>query len=469
MHHRIVVHGALLAFLLCPFTGAELRNLPTKEPLWEPLKDEVYLQEVSSAIATSTPLTSVEVYRDKVYAGAENGLFEVVGTELRPVSAIEGAILRLRVFTDQIWAATSARAEHEFGWNKVVVGDQLWIATSAGLWRNDDRGWIKVAAGKVLDMCLFRDEVVFLSENQLFRVTKTGPEPLTQQGHATLLGVTPYAGTLYVHDGKRIGLLQNGEISFDYIADWGHLEPGVTTRDIFGRGSRLYVATNEGLGVLRGMTWYMSRGEDGLCYEDTTCIVPGFDNDLWIGTMRGAIRNVGEEYQFFGHARWIPHDQVNAIASGDKVVYIATNGGLGIITYEPYTLAKKAAYYERWLEEWGQKRLGFVHSINLVNGEWLREVSDNDVGFSSHYVSAKCFEYAVTGSKQARAEAVDMMKSVKWSEEITGIEGFPARSIYNVGETTLKAMHGSGGLPAEWHATPDGIWEWNTCMRLPIS
>ncbi len=96
----------------------------------------------------------------------------------------------------------------------------------------------------------------------------------------------------------------------------------------------------------------------------------------------------------------------------------------------------------------------------LIDGEWVREVSDNDVGYSSHYMAAKCFEFAVTGDPKARAAALDMMKSVKWSEEITPIEGFPARSIYNVGERTLKADHGSGGLPAEWHATDDGQWEW---------
>ena len=131
-----------------------------------------------------------------------------------------------------------------------------------------------------------------------------------------------------------------------------------------------------------------------------------------------------------------------------------------MIRYEPYTLAKKAAYYERWLNEWGMKRLGFVHILFHEDGRWIREVSDNDVGYSSHYLSARCFEHAVTGSESARAEAVDMMKTVKWSEEITSIDGFPARSIYAVGEVTHKAMHGSGGLPAEWHATPDKLWEW---------
>ncbi|MCP4638839.1 MAG: hypothetical protein GY851_00325, partial [bacterium] len=252
----------------------------------------------------------------------------------------------------------------------------------------------------------------------------------------------------------------SGRIVYEEITDWGTLQRGCTVRDIFSYGSRLYVATDKGLGLLRGMTWYHIMGEDGLCYEDTTCLARGFDRDLWIGTMRGAIRDADDEYQFLGFPRWLPHDKVNAIACSDNAAYFATDGGLGIITYEPYTLAKKAAYYERWLEEWGQKRLGFIHILFLVDEKWQREVSDNDVGYSSHYLHAKCFQYAVTGDPDVRAEAVDMMKTVKWSEEITSIDGFPARSIYAVDELTVKANHGSGGLPAEWHATPDGLWEW---------
>ena len=298
------------------------------------------------------------------------------------------------------------------------------------------------------------------SGRHLAEVTDDGLSTLCLDDREPILGVTSYSGSLYVHDGKRLGVLQQKRIDHEYLADWGQLEPGCTVRDIMTLGSRLLVATDEGLAVLRGMTWYHIDGDDGLCYEDTTTLAAGFDRDLWIGTARGAVRNIENQYQFFGHQRWIPHDRVNAISAGNNVVAIATDGGLGVIRYEPYTLAKKAAYYERWLDEWGMKRLGLVHGLFFANGRWVREVSDNDVGYSSHYLHAKCFEHAVTGSEEARAAAVDMMKTVKWSEEITPIDGFPARSIYAVGEDTHKAMHGSGGLPAEWHPTPDGLFEW---------
>lgn len=413
-------------------------GLPIPEnPLWEPIADVVYLQEVGSLIETPQPLNAVAVFEGRGYVGGERGVSVVEGETLRRLDGAPNRVARLNTLQGALWAVTAG-----------------------GLWKFDGTVWSNVSDGAVRDVCVHNGQVVFASDANLYAVDGVAVSPLTKETSGKLLGVVSYGGTLYVHDGKRVGLVERSRIVYDEIADWGTLERGCTVRDILSFGSRLYVATDEGLGLLRGMTWYHIAGEDGLCYEDTTCLARGFERDLWIGTMRGAIRNRKHEYQFFGASRWIPHDKVNAIACGDRVVYIATDGGLGIIAYEPYTLAKKAAYYERWLEEWGQKRLGFIHSPVLIDGVWLREVSDNDVGYSSHYLHAKCFEYAVTKNPHARAEAVDMMKSVKWSEEITPIDGFPARSIYAVNEPCLKAQHGSGGLPAEWHPTPDGKWEW---------
>jgi hypothetical protein len=157
-----------------------------------------------------------------------------------------------------------------------------------------------------------------------------------------------------------------------------------------------------------------------------------------------------------------PNPSVESIACSSNTVYLGTDQGIGIIRYEPFTLQKKAEYYDRHLEEWGQKRLGFVHKLEWKSdqNEWVREVSDNDAGWSTHYLTAMCFKYAVTGDPQARAEAVDYFNSLKWCEEITPINGFPARSIWAVGEKGHQAEGGSGGFAAEWHRTPDNLWEW---------
>ena len=432
IHLLATVSSCILALVLSAHAHGQVVS---PSALWKPIRDDVYLQEIPQHIRTENPIHAVAVHDGHAYAGDAQGVARINDEKLDRVE-------------------TSLRGVREL---KSLRG-HLWAIAQDGLWRMRDSQWEQVVPGTIRDLCEHNDSVYVASSEGLHRLTSAGVDIVTPT--RGLQGIESYSGTVYVHDGRRVGLLQGDRIRYEEITDYGELARGCTIQDILAYGSRLYVATDEGLGMLRGMTWYMIQGEDGLPYEDTTSLARGFDRDLWIGTRRGAIRNTEDDFQFFGHERWLPHDQVNAVAATKRTVYIATDGGLGIITYEPYTLAKKAAYYERWLEEWGQKRLGFVHKLFWVNDEWQREVSDNDVGFSSHYLAAKCFEYAVTGDPDVRAEAVDMMKTVKWSEEITSIDGFPARSIYHVGERTVKAQHGSGGLPAEWHPTPDGTWEW---------
>ena len=46
---------------------------------------------------------------------------------------------------------------------------------------------------------------------------------------------------------------------------------------------------------------------------------------------------------------------------------------------------------------------------------------------------------------EVRREAVDVFRSVKWSEEITPIEGYPARSIHAIGYDEVKSMTASAG------------------------
>jgi hypothetical protein len=190
-------------------------------------------------------------------------------------------------------------------------------------------------------------------------------------------------------------------------------------------------------------------------------VADGFDGDYWVGTTNGAIRVVGEEYHFFGGPRWLPDGKVNDIAVSDDTVYLATDGGLAIIAYEPYTLQKKADWYHNEMEARGMKRLGFIHEILLRDdGDYVRFLSDNDVGWACHYLDALCFEYAVTGDEDVRAEAVDVFKTIKWSEEITPLPGFPARAIHAVGQDEFLATTGSAGRPSEWNRTEDGLWEW---------
>jgi hypothetical protein len=415
--------------------------------LWQPAGDDVFLQEIGRKVSAGEPLNAVAVFAGQAYVGSDKRLYQLEADKLNPAPGMHELILRL-----------------------VTSSDALWAVTGSGLHRFRGGAWKRISDLVVTDVTEHAGEVVASIGNRLWRVEGDRLEPLLNaECPFAIRRVVSNGETLYVQGGdrltfserKRFGGLDVYGFPADQGWDWGAL-PSPNVRDILSLGSRLYLATDRGLGVLRGMSLTSLRGEQGLCYEDTTCLSRGFTNDLWVGTARGAIRMVDGRFHYFAGQRWLPDDRVNGIAAGDRALYFATDKGLGILEYEPYTLLKKAAYYEWHLEQWGQKRLGFTHKLEWDDElkEYVREISDNDGGYSGDYLAAEAYRYAVTKDPQARQEAANTFEALRWLEAMTGIPGFPARAVWAKGEKGHKSMSGSGGYPAEWHDTADGKFEW---------
>ncbi len=412
-----------------------------------PLPDTVYLQEVGRSVTSSIPLTAVGTAAGRVYAGTKAGLVFLDGEHWSPEPSVTGAVHRL-----------------------TRAGGKLWALTDDGLLRLQGSDWERIAREPVSDLCEYRGQIVAVGGRVLWTVREHSLDRLgNEETPFPVLRLAVHQESLYllgsgrvtVHTRSGFGGLDSYGFSADRAWDWGAL-PSSTTRDMVSFGSRLVVATDRGLGVLRGMSMTSIRGGDGLPVEDATCLAAGFTNDLWIGTTQGAIRQVGDTFQYFAGQRWLPSDEVHAIAVQGRTVYVATAAGLGVIEYEPFTLQKKAGYYEEHLEEWGQKRLGFVHKLEWDSGlqEYVREVSDNDGGYSGDYLAAESYRFAATGDPAARREATNTFHALCWLEQMTGIPGFPARAVWAKGERGHKSSGGSGGYPAEWHDTADGRFEW---------
>ncbi|HPA44456.1 MAG TPA: hypothetical protein PK395_01725 [bacterium] len=432
----------VIGLLWNPAQSAEIGSTRNQDRLWEPIPDEVFLQEVGRIVQTDSPALAVAVYRERVYAGFENGLRLLEGESLSPVGEIREPVRRLE-----------------------ALANSLWTITDQGLHRLDSNGWKSIGEGGYRDLCVHSGELIVAGERALYRVDGDELVPLENAENCPMAiqSIESYGGAIHVLGAGRLAIFDGHKYEFEEVVDWGEM-PSPETRDLCTMGSRLYVATARGLGVLRGMAMTQIRGKDGLCVEDTTCLTAS-DKDLWVGTSRGAIRMTATgEFQYFAADRWLPSNSVHAIACGENCVYIATYGGLGIIEYVSYTLQKKAAFYERHLEEWGMKRLGFVHKLLYEEdkGGWVREISDNDGGWTAHYLAAMSYKYAVTRDEEAKKEAINSFHAMKWLEEITPIDGYPARAVWAKGEKGHQAQHGSGGFPAEWHDTPDGVWEWKS-------
>ena len=427
--------------------------------VWKPIQDKVYLQDSGIRIKTDKSVEAVASFKGNSFAVMDGKLYTIEGNKLHPAKDALPGINRL-----------------------MEEGGKLWALTGNGLYLFKDEKWKRFDDRDYVDMCMHMgvlhaatmEDIYKLSDGKFVNIKPEGgynTSDITMimedgsQVHADPVRLGPikriesYSNTLYVLRPGQLVLLDNTFVNTDFI-DWG-IWPSKDMRDMLSYGSKLFVSTERGLGMLRGASLFILKGEDGLPYENTTVLKKGFDNDIWIGTTKGAIRMLDGEWQYFAADHWLPGNNVHDIAVGKDEVIVATDAGIGIIKYEPFTLRKKVDYYEQMINDWGFKRMGFIHILYKKDGKWIREISDNDGGHTAPYLAAMSFKYAVTGDEEARREAVDAFKAMLWLERITPIDGYVARAIYSPdGDEDKMSLHGSGGLPAKWHKTKDGKWYW---------
>jgi len=440
---------------------------PENSRLWRPQPDQPFLQDWVIQVPTTDPVTSVAV--------TESGLFVISGEKLFQLDSSSGKQL-LEV------VGAPERVQRLF-----APDGSLWVSTDDALFHlQPDGSWGKVADQPASAMTLHRGVIHASIGDAVYQWTGSGfrdimpeqgyrhqditytledgtqilPEPLKFGPH---LALASYSETIYglKTDGPE---LFDGEAIVSAVYDWGQWPPGARFRDMTAIGNRLFFATSRGLAILRGMLIETYKGPDGLPVESLTCLAPGFARDLWIGSERGLIRYFIDENRchYYGATHWLPDNHVHSVAVGHHTVAVATNGGLAVIRFTPTTLAEKAAYYEKRMDELGFKRMGFVHSLyrRSPDGPWIREISDNDGGWTAHYLAAMSFKYAATGDETARREAVNSFEAMAWLEEVTGVPGLIARAIWSPADEDTKAEQGSGGQPARWYKARQEPWEW---------
>ena len=462
-NRKFYFKSAVGAFFLSIISGLLMAQdlFKTTGHLWLQQKDEVYLQEVSEKISTDKVVEGVAVLNGHCYALMEGKIYLIENGKLKPVENGPDGVNRIK-----------------------TVNGSLWVLAPKGIFRMENGAWKTIDEGDYADLCVHNGDVYAATREEIYKIENdqlisTKPKggyyssDITvvmedgSQVHADPVRLGPisrigsYSGTIYVLRPGELVSFDGLQVNQDLI-DWGHL-PSNITRDMLSDGNRVLISTDRGLSVLRGAALTAIKGIDGLPVENTTCLAKGFANDIWIGTARGAVRMLTGDWHYFAGQMWLPDNHVNGIAVGDRMVYVATDKGIGIIKYEPYTLQKKAAYYEQHIEDCGHKRLGFLHTLYKKNGEWIREISDNDGGHTAPYLAAMCYKYAVTGDPEAKKAAIESFKAMMWLERITPVDGLFARAIWSTtADKDQRSTQGSGGLPAKWYPTKDGKWFWKS-------
>jgi len=236
----------------------------------------------------------------------------------------------------------------------------------------------------------------------------------------------------------------------------------------------LWIGGRSGLILNDGEGWYLSREVYGEApanpiaelippYGMIRCLAFAPNGDLWAGTPEGACRLRDGRWSYFWGKRWLPDNRIHAIAvDSQNRAWIATEGGVACIESVPMTLRQKAEHYEK-LIALRHNRNGFVFSCVWEDpskpDEWKIEASDNDGLWTALYCAAQCFQYAATKDPSARQRARQSMQALLKLEALTGIPGFPARSIIHKSETRYIQSLG------EWHESPvdpNYIWKGDT-------
>jgi hypothetical protein len=219
----------------------------------------------------------------------------------------------------------------------------------------------------------------------------------------------------------------------------------------FDTAGRLWFAAHQGVGCLEATGWKLYTGLDGLPYNDFTTMGAAADGSVWFGTRRGAIRFDGKVWEYRQGRRWLPHDEVRSIAFDQQgTAYFATPQGIGVIAFQPITLAAKARHFEAEIDRRHRRTpYGYVESVTLRDPDDLSSFtqhdSDNDGLWTSMYGAGECFAWAATGDPVAKRRAKAAFEALRFLGEVTQ-GGTPAPPPGFVARTILPA---SGPDPSQ--------------------
>jgi len=405
------------------------------------VKDTPYFQEIKTTI-TLPEAAGKEIV--KMFSVAEK---QIVVTKSGISSRFNGS-----------WTFNSRNGN----WQTATIDQdgKLWLAMSNSIQTEDSKLTIALPETAKNDtiLCLFVDGKTWFAGTtnglyaydnnfELISATKGKRIYAIAKGAKNDWWIGTDKGLLHQLDGKWVNLddnlMANG-LKQNYFS----LASANNNQDILFGG-----LFSVGCIAANGNNW-LFRGTDGLPYGPVTTIKP-IANKIWIGTPNGAILK-DESWHYYAGKRWLSNNKIIDILPIDRhTVWIATPEGISQIQEVQITLEEKAAKFEERIRLRHDRHGQVSKSVLKIPGDLTTSYTindDNDGLWTSIYLAAECFRYATTKDPEAKKNAIKTYLAMERLETITGIPGFPARSIVAINEST-----GEGG---EWHPTPDKKWKW---------
>lgn len=355
---------------------------------------------------------------------------------------------RHRPMTDMQLSAIGLRNQQFIYANETAIFSNAWAAMPYALHQLESPQLI--AGGQSATYMV-------ASENRLIRLDTNGIQWQDQLANDSILALLndPETDDFYVLTSQQILRFSIDDRQLQSI----HSGQGFTAFDLDTEKRVLVVGTNNGYFTLKldeaGTSPSLQQALPVL--DLTTVQVVG--SSYWFGSNKGAFSVTPKgNIAYYNGQRWLNDDKVIAIRSKmDGTVLVLTETGLSQIHTKEWTLAEKAAFYDRQVRE-RHIRYGFNASLaGLQDGNpstgYLVD-SDNDGLWTAMYLGGEAFRYAVTGDPAALANCDESLTAMERLYHINPVPGFPSRSFERHGYLEQLAN------PDRWHQAEDPKWDW---------
>ena len=224
----------------------------------------------------------------------------------------------------------------------------------------------------------------------------------------------------------------------------------------------VYLGTEEGYCVLDAATFQITTPLFSALPVKNVTAIAKINGNLWFGSDQGAfmLKDDGKFNYYYGE-RWLPSNMVRSIAAGrEGNVMLLTKAGVGDIRFEYITLEEKARRYEAQVR---QRHIRYGLNCDVVtikNGDlstFEMGPRESDNLWTSMYLVSQLFRYKVTGEEEARHNFMESFEAMERLFQITGMDGYFARTFERDGYYTIR---GRDGKHNGWTSASDSAWDW---------
>jgi len=401
----------------------------------------ILVLSVSSSHAagiTDTPF--VQEYHESYPIGQEAGRNEVRTIAVDSTGGVwagtRAGVFRLDSSTKQ-WADLMDKADagpvYDIAVDRAGI---IWIGAWNGMYRSTTNSLLKL---KQIDcpiaaLCVTKNEVIGLGGAGLWYVTNDTctykQVPYSKHFRAAL---ADRSGGLWIAAG--MGLYRHTDTDYKLYQTESELL-GPDLYDIaYAQDGSLWI------GGLGGITVYKDDNRvrsftpaEGLPGISIQCVAQGPDGKMWVGTDHGIARYDGRNWSIRHSRRWLASDDVRDIAFDPQgTAWIATDSGVSAIKRKSMKLSEKADYFLDVCLARHVREPGLVEKCSLrIPGDtstWQPRDDDNDGQYTSMYLAAESYRFAVTKDPQAKANAKKAFEALRFLQIVTGTSGFVARTV----------------------------------------